>query len=133
MRILQGRTHVRNLLPHIYYIDRSSASKRMSLIACGTCFLYATSVLATLTVADLPMSGGVLQDKTVYKVTRNTTLSKANSSALIVASNATAVIYISSGVTLTCRGANASSNSESGQPGILVPKGSSLYVTLKVG
>ena len=52
-----------------------------------------------------------------------------NGSALVVASNAEVVIYIPAGVSLTCRGSDAKSYLAPGQPGILLPKGSSLYVT----
>ncbi len=91
--------------------------------------MIATSVFAALTVADLPTAGGVLQDKTVYMVKKNKYLTGNNSSALVVAPNAEVVIYISAGVSLTCNGADASSNLSPGQPGIFLPKGSTLYVT----
>ena len=92
-------------------------------------YLCTTSAFAALTVADLPTAGGVLQDKTIYMVKKNKYLTGVNSSALVVASNAEVVIYISAGVSLTCNGADASSHLNPGQPGILLPKGSTLYVT----
>ena len=91
--------------------------------------MIATSALAALTVADLPAAGGVLQDKTIYMVRKKSTLTGDNGSALVVASNAEVVIYIPAGVSLTCRGSDAKSYLAPGHPGILLPKGSSLYVT----
>ena len=74
--------------------------------------------------------GKTLQNNTVYRVTSNATISRlgTTSSALYVADNATAVIYIPKGITLTVNGGNASGTTGAGA-GIRLNSGSTLVVT----
>lgn len=71
-------------------------------------------------------AGMILQDKVVYKCLASQTLSGA-SWGLSVAPNATSVLYVASGETLTLRGANGS-NAIGGYPGLRIPSSSTLVV-----
>ena len=75
------------------------------------------------------VNAATLQDGVVYKVPNTYTKNAAaGSSAFSVAENATAVIYIPAGVTLTAAGGNASGKTGAGA-GIAVPASSTLIIT----
>lgn len=81
-------------------------------------------------VASLPAAGGTLYNGNIYKVTSSTTITNTatGGNGLIVANNATVVIYISKGATLTVRGGDGSTTTPGGA-GIYVPSNSTLIVT----
>ena len=92
----------------------------------------AMAARAGYTKANLPSGGGTLANGTMYVVSDSSpekTLTGPNGkSALYVAANATAAIFIPAGVTLKVRGGNASGRTGAGA-GINIPNGSTLVVT----
>lgn len=96
----------------------------MSRFLVAVCALAMVSARAT-TVTNLT-AGMTLQDKVVYKVMSSTSL-QGTSWGLSVSPNATSVLYIATGVTLTLRGANGS-NAIGGYAGLRIPSTSTLVL-----
>ena len=114
------------------HLGRKSLSVLLSLLMivtsmyCGLAVI--SSALYTGGATELPTSG-TLSNGNVYKVTSSKSISGSTSAnGLSVASNATVVIYIASGKTLTVNGGNASGKT-AGKAGIYVPTSSTLIFT----
>ncbi|MBR6313201.1 MAG: hypothetical protein IKR49_01010, partial [Clostridia bacterium] len=114
------------------HLGRKSLSVLLSLLMivtsmyCGLAVI--SSALYTGGATELPTSG-TLSNGNVYKVLSSKSISGSTSaSGLSVAANATVVIYIASGKTLTVNGGNASGKT-AGKAGIYVPTSSTLIFT----
>ncbi|WNX83118.1 InlB B-repeat-containing protein [Agathobaculum sp. NTUH-O15-33] len=94
--------------------------------------LLVPSAAAGFTTSE-PMSTsiGMLKNNTVYIVSQNVSLTNAALSqpALSVENNATAVLYIKSGCTLTLTGGAAKNGTSGGGAGLMIPSSSTLIVT----
>lgn len=63
-----------------------------------------------------------------YYISKSTTFSNSNGNGLKIASGATVNLLIPSGMTLTCKGSDGTSQTDPGKAGILVPYGSHLNI-----
>ena len=101
------------------------------LLAMAALPVFPRSAYADTTkVEDIGQTAGkTLQDGVIYTVNSSRTISgSAGQSALVVAANATAVIYVAERTTLTVQGGNASGTTGAGA-GIQLGSGSKLIVT----
>lgn len=101
-----------------------------SIFFAFVCALFSPlAARAGFTSSDLLSNTSTLRDGVIYEVPSSLNIEAFNGNdAYKVAENATAVIYIPAGVTLSVKGGNADGTKGAGA-GIYVPEGSKLIVT----